>query len=280
VELLATVRWQMLLRLQGICLGWWKACAIVILGLFCNLFLPGLIGGDAVRLYFVFQEAPHRKARATLTVVMDRLLGILSLVCLAGVSIGLRYDWFLRSGVTSHILWVTIALLAGAMVLVALLFVLSGFDLLARLPERFPFRSAIIEFGEALKTCRRHLPTMLGAFFITLGAHGAHYVCYYFAGQSLHESSGATASLADILTIMPLVNTVTAIPISLGGVGIREALFEQLLGAASHVPASVAALTASLGFALQASWGFLGVAAYLWWRRLNQRPARAVAVRV
>jgi uncharacterized membrane protein YbhN (UPF0104 family) len=47
VEVLATVHWQILLRIQGIRIGWLQAGAIVIIGLFFNQFLPGGIGGDA-----------------------------------------------------------------------------------------------------------------------------------------------------------------------------------------------------------------------------------------
>jgi uncharacterized membrane protein YbhN (UPF0104 family) len=41
MELLATVRWQILLRIQGISINWLRAGAIVTTGLFFNQFLPG-----------------------------------------------------------------------------------------------------------------------------------------------------------------------------------------------------------------------------------------------
>src|SRR5438067_8765043 len=106
VEGLATVRWQMLLRIQGITLGWLRALGIVMIGLFFNMFLSGLVGGDAVRLYFVFQCAPRRKTRATLSVVMDRLFGPFSILLLAGLSLLLRFDWFSRSGASLDVAWI------------------------------------------------------------------------------------------------------------------------------------------------------------------------------
>ena len=87
VEVIATVRWQMLLRIQGITLRWLRTFAIVMIGLFFNMFLPGLVGGDAMRLYFVFKCAPRQKTRATLSVAMDRILGMLSILFLAGLSV-------------------------------------------------------------------------------------------------------------------------------------------------------------------------------------------------
>src|SRR5436853_1595944 len=93
VEVLATVRWQMLLRVQGIVLSWLRALAIVMIGLFFNMFLPGLVGGDAVRLYLVFKCAPRKKAPATLSVAMDRILGMLAILFLTVLSVALRFHW-------------------------------------------------------------------------------------------------------------------------------------------------------------------------------------------
>jgi len=54
----------------------------------------------------------------------------------------------------------------------------------------------------------------------------------------------------------------TALPISIGGVGVRETLFQELLGTLAQVPPALAALTASLGFLVQASWSLLGAIAF------------------
>lgn len=63
VELLATVRWQILLRIQGVRISWLRAGAIVMIGLFFNQFLPGGLGGDAMRLYFIFKRADKKNGR-------------------------------------------------------------------------------------------------------------------------------------------------------------------------------------------------------------------------
>ena len=72
VEALATVRWQMLLRIQEITFSWLRALAIVMVGLSFNMFLPGLVGGDAVRLYFVFKLARGQKTGAFQSVSASR----------------------------------------------------------------------------------------------------------------------------------------------------------------------------------------------------------------
>jgi len=263
VEVLATVRWQMLLRIQGITLTWLRAFAIVMIGLFFNMFLPGLVGGDAVRLYLVFKYAPRQKTRATLSVAMDRILGMLSILLLAGLSVGVRFGWLSRSAATLHIVYLVLALLAVGSVCVVLFFGAVHFGLLRKLSKRTPFRPAIIESGKALQLYGTYLGVMSVAFAITVVAHLVYYLSYYCAAQSLQGARTAGLSLTDILSIMPLVNTVTALPVSFGGVGVRETLFQELLGNLAHVPPAIAALTASLGFVIQASWGLIGAGVYL-----------------
>src|SRR5438105_1272695 len=266
VEIVATVRWRLLLRIQRISLGWSRTGAIVLIGLFFNIFLPGLVGGDVMRLYYTFRLAPGPKVAGSLSIVMDRLLGLLAIVFLVGIVLVVRFNWLTETAETAQLAYLALALLGGGFVGVALLFSLARSDRMRKLPRRIPFRGSIEKFGQALGAYRKHyIPTMI-AFGITIVSQLAYYTTYYCAGASLHQSSGRTPTLFDILSIMPLVNTFTAVPISFGGVGVRETLFQRLLGHLSGVPEPIAVLTASLGFTIQAMCGLLGGAIYLFWR--------------
>ena len=263
VEMLATVRWQILLRLQGIRLGWLQAGGIVMIGLFFSLFLPGGIGGDAMRLYFIFQLAPRRKIGATLSIVMDRLFGLFTVLFLAGMSISLRFSWLTRSGTSRHIAYLAFVLLGGSLAFVVLVFWLASSSSLYRFPKALPLRNVVVQSGEALLRYRSHLGVMMLVFLITIVAHLAYYTNYYCAGEALRMSKGHAASLADILSIMPLVDTIISVPISIGGLGVRETLFQELLGNLAHVPPALAAFAASLGYAIQVFWGLVGAAIFL-----------------
>jgi glycosyltransferase 2 family protein len=271
VEILATVRWRILLRIQGIRLSWLRTGAIVMIGLFFNQFLPGGVGGDAMRLYFIFKQAPRNKVGATLSIAMDRLFGLLAILFLAGISFGFRFSWLTSSGTSLHIEYLALGLLGAGVAFVALLFWLVRSGMVRRLPKPTPFRKAIIQFGSALLRYRSYPAMMMLAFLITVVAHLAYYLGFYCAGESLRLATGHAASLADILSIMPLVNTITAVPISIGGAGVREALFQELLGQLSHVPPAIAAFTASLGYLNQISWGLIGGAVFVLSKKLLSR---------
>jgi len=58
---------------------------MLVVGLFFNVFLPGLVGGDVVRFYYIFRLAPRKKLPGSLSIVMDRLLGLLAIVFLSAI---------------------------------------------------------------------------------------------------------------------------------------------------------------------------------------------------
>jgi uncharacterized protein (TIRG00374 family) len=267
VEMLATVRWQMLLRVQGIIVSWLRAGMIVTVGLFCNMLLPGLVGGDAMRLYLLFQNAPRQKLRGTLSVAMDRLLGLTSLVVLAALVVLLRFRWLNRVPQTAQITYLALGLLGGATLGALMVFGLMG---TRSLPRRLPFRYGIVQVGKALQLYRKDPTMILGAFLLTILSHLAYYISYYCALRSLPTPAGGEPRTIDFVSIMPLVNTITGVPISFGGVGIRETLFQTLLGQLAHIPLALAAISATLGYAIQVSWGIVGGVAYL-----LMRPAKA-----
>ena len=46
VEICSGVRWQLLLRVQGIALGWGRVFMLLLIGVFFNFIIPGGTGGD------------------------------------------------------------------------------------------------------------------------------------------------------------------------------------------------------------------------------------------
>src|SRR5256714_7367514 len=93
VELAAVIRWQILLKVQGIHLSNGRITALFLMGMFYNQFLPGGTGGDVVKTYLLWKETPGKKPGALLAILFDRLVGLIALIIITGVLIFLRYDW-------------------------------------------------------------------------------------------------------------------------------------------------------------------------------------------
>lgn len=78
-------RWYLLVRAVGLPFQFWNAIRLGLVGTFYNTFLPGSIGGDIVKAYFIAKGHPERKATAVATVVADRLVGLFGLLLFAAV---------------------------------------------------------------------------------------------------------------------------------------------------------------------------------------------------
>jgi len=275
VELLGGLRWHLLLRVQGFRLPWRRATAIFLIGLFLMTFTPGLIGGDAARVLYVIQEAPERKADAVLAVAMDRFVGLVSLILLAALVVVCRYHWLAMTPATSWLEYVTLVILAAGagMIVVSLLVArLPWLSLLERNPTVAP---RVREIRQTFRAYRRHWRQLIQALFNTLLAHILYFVTFYCAARSLGAFDGPQAKpwhgLWDLFSIMPIVNTLTALPISFAGIGIRESLFQVLLNDLCHIPAGVGAAIGSLGFAMRAVWGLPGGVLLLRYRASERR---------
>ena len=261
VELLASVRWKILLAIQGLDRGWLHATRLLMISVFFNLFTPGLIGGDAVRLFYLTREMPECGASpAFAAVMMDRIIGLLSLLFLAAVLTLARYQWLSQTVMTKRLVEVTLMTLgiSFAVFVLTLLLGVSGWI------RKLPFSEKLLSIVETWRRFRHRWKFCLLAFFITLAAHCAFYATFFCAAQAFHATTaGATPSLGEIFAIMPIVNTLTSVPISFAGIGVREALFQTLLGNLVGTPAGVAALMASTGFLMRVFWGMTGGVMFL-----------------
>jgi hypothetical protein len=73
--------------------------------------------------------------------------------------------------------------------------------------------------------------------------------------------------LWDMMSIMPLVTAVSSLPLSLNGIGVREALFEQLLLQLCNVSPGAGVLVSITGMVVYLVWGLPGGLFYLMRKR-------------
>ena len=273
VELLAVVRWQTLLRIQGFRLGWGRAAAILFISEFFLLFTPGLVGGDAMRVYYLVRDAPDKKLDAFTAVLMDRIMGMLSLIVMAAVILTARFGWLSRSAVGLQLVRAVALILSvgAAALLTSLLAVRFRWFAGLRLPR------SLRDMGEAFRQFGRDWPRTVGAFATTLASHWCYYLSFCFAALALRGVGHPAPGFWDVFSVMPIENTLTALPISLAGIGLRESLFQNLLHSLSGVSPAVGALIGSLGFSMKALWSLPGAAVFLGYRLLGRvaRPDAA-----
>ncbi|HLB75150.1 MAG TPA: lysylphosphatidylglycerol synthase transmembrane domain-containing protein, partial [Sedimentisphaerales bacterium] len=81
-ELVVGLRWWLLLRTQGVFIGFWAAVRLYFLGWFYNNVMPGSVGGDLIRVWYVTKHT-EKKFEAGLSVFVDRAIGLLGTLIIA-----------------------------------------------------------------------------------------------------------------------------------------------------------------------------------------------------
>jgi uncharacterized protein (TIRG00374 family) len=79
------VRWYLLVRALDLPFTLRNAFRLGMVGYFYNTLLPGSIGGDFLKAFFMWKEHPERKAAAVATVLVDRMLGLFGLLMFASI---------------------------------------------------------------------------------------------------------------------------------------------------------------------------------------------------
>ena len=244
VEVAAAFRWHVLLKVQGIHLSFWRLSGLFLIGMFYNQFLPGGTGGDIIKSYYLLKETPDKKAGALLAVVFDRLIGLVALVAITGTLIGLRYDLLSQTTETRQLLWILLVVLSASIAGLLTTFVITGFNLFHLLPEKFPGREKLIEISAAYHLYARHWRATLVAFGSSVVAHLATFTTFLCAAYAL----GAAVPLVNFFAVMPVERTISALPISFAGIGLREKVFQIMLNGLCGVPEAQAILIGSLSF--------------------------------
>lgn len=263
VHLLCLVRWRIFLQMVGVRVGWGESAGLFFAGLFSGLFLPGGAGGDLVKIGLL--TARGRDAgRSALSVVMDRLAGSVTMILVGLGLIVTHYRWLAETALTAGLVQsvsIYLVVLAG---LISGSVVLASDRVVSRLPARWPGRAKVVELSGAYFECARQWRGTLGALAVSLGMLVLFFLTYYCAARAC----GVDPGVFRFLSIMPMVDILAGLPVSFGGLGVREGVFVLLLGTLAGVPAATSVAVSLAGYTLSAVWGLPG--AFLW---LIRRPA-------
>ncbi|MGB2906877.1 MAG: lysylphosphatidylglycerol synthase transmembrane domain-containing protein [Candidatus Aminicenantaceae bacterium] len=254
---ISAVRWRILIQAQGDSVPLGYLVKSYLVGTFFNNFLPSRFGGDIVRIW---DGSLYSRSllRSSAVVLVERLTGVLILLLLALTASLIRLDMAREFPV----IWLAMALALGGLgALFAFLTPVSE-KLMRRLPESGfwkKLKHKTLEFREVVLVYRGQKGAVLRALFWALLLQINVIVHYYLAGKGFHLE----VPLLDYFIFIPVVLLVLTIPITIGGLGVREGLYIQILGYYA-IPASAAvafSLIADTAFTLAV--GLIGAVVYI-----------------
>jgi uncharacterized protein (TIRG00374 family) len=266
------IRWHVLLRAQQIKLPFWRSFSLFMIGAFFNLFMPGATGGDLIKIFYIIREAPDRKATAFFSVLIDRIIGLVGLMILALVMIVWRYDFLTQTPAASGLLWILIGILAAALSGITVSFVIAGFNLAGKLPEKFPMREKFMELSTAYHLYGKAWPSLIVALLLSLVVH----LCFVLTFWSANRAIKADVPAVDMIAIGPIVATMQSLPASLSGTGIREGIWGKLLHDLKGLDVEIGQLIGLVCTVMIYLFGLLGGPIYILYRKSDDAGEQTI----
>jgi uncharacterized membrane protein YbhN (UPF0104 family) len=265
-----SLRWNFLLRIQQIFISVAESWRLAMIGVFFNNFLPGSTGGDVIKIFYALRHAPGRKPQAVLSVVMDRILGLIAILTVTMLLLPLGYRQIARNPEVELTVWLLATLLAATLTgLAAAIFtplsILPTF--IRRLWPRVPKRDVIASLYEAVVVHGRAGWATARAVAVAT----ATVIPILLTGWCLARSLHLDIALGPMTILFAIVLCAMSIPISLSGHGIREGAFELLFNVfqvtrnGEPVGSETALACSTLLLAVSLGWSLVGGMVYLFW---------------
>ncbi|MGH9711739.1 MAG: lysylphosphatidylglycerol synthase transmembrane domain-containing protein [Candidatus Acidiferrales bacterium] len=210
-------KWRLMVNVAGAGLNVQQAARCYFAGLFGSLFLPSLIGGDLVRAGLALRLG-RSKAGVLLGSFLDRIIDFTAIALLAGVGALLApraLDARSRQ----------IFLLLGAGAVLGACAVVTAVILLPVRRFSFRMRRRMVQTRRAGRSIGRQPQAMLKALSLAIVAQ----LLFIELSILLADACGLHLQFRAWLFAWPLAKLSAALPITQGGIGVREAALAALL---------------------------------------------------
>jgi glycosyltransferase 2 family protein len=214
---ISAVRWQIILKTQGIKISQGYLSASFLIGSFFNNILPTSIGGDIFRSLDIANKAKISVGKSASVIVIDRFAGVISAALYAVIALFLG---FATIGTTSYVvpiaIFFAICIILGFLILnpsiLKLNKVVSKIKLLSKIREK------LLEVYHTFLSFKKYKLALFEALLCSLALQFGVICNYYLAARSL----GINLSLASFFFVVPVVTIIAMLPITIGGTGLRE----------------------------------------------------------
>jgi len=228
---LLTLRWNLLLRVQGIAARVRDTAALTLIGWFFNQMVLGTTGGDVVKAYAIAVEHPQRRGAAITSIAMDRLIGMGALLG-SVLLLALPNASLVRSDPRLALYLTTVAGAAGALAIAAS--ALFSRRVRALLPTallaRLPFHAALRAVADAAYTYQRQPRALALAFALSFGVHGMTLCVNLLLTRALVDGP---IDWVPLVMLIPMAHLAMGLPINPpGALGTAEALYQLLFALA------------------------------------------------
>ncbi len=232
--IVAVFRWYRIMISKGVHISVRRSARYFWLGLFFNQLLPSSIGGDAIRGYCLVRDG-QSVGRATLSVLLDRILGMAGLVVLIALAIPYAMNLINNPEMQWGMMSALLVVIAG---FIAILFI----DIFTR---RFSSWRVMKGLTTLASDARQLLGSRQGLGLVLFSVL-IHILSIVVVGM-LSSALSIKVDWIALTIIVPITTLLITIPLSIAGWGVREGVMVVGLGYVGIAPEEALALSILYG---------------------------------
>jgi uncharacterized membrane protein YbhN (UPF0104 family) len=206
--LFSTIRWLYFVKTKK---SFLELFELYMIGTFFNLFMPGTVGGDVIKVYYLYKEE-NRKTEPLVSVFMERYMGLCALMTISSIGLIFGYEYIKGTNITM------LFCLTLSLFIIGTLFVVY-----------FPYEKLYSKLERARLTIRSYfsdIKTILVTYCLSLIVQGIGVIVVYILSKGL----SIELNIKYFLIFIPLITVISMLPVSLSGFGVREYSFFYLFG--------------------------------------------------
>jgi uncharacterized protein (TIRG00374 family) len=220
-------RWQLLLRGQGLPVHMGSTLPLTHIGMFFNFAMPGGVGGDVFKGYYLVQDFPDRRLVAATSVLMDRLIGFYVMTGLGVAALLFDLDQVSQKPKVA----ILMLIIVGLFLAFTLFF---SFALSKRVSRKLrlhhylpklPAGRTILKLYDVVHSYRNDLHGFFYCCGLSVVSQLFSLAVFMFFG---HMLGGENIPWQIYALVVPVGLIATALPISIAGIGVGQTVFAQL----------------------------------------------------
>lgn len=234
-NILGAVQWYLLLKSRQVFISLWQVIKFYHVGLFFNNFLIGYVGGDAFRIYDIKKNSGNLNSALT-TVFFDRFVGFFALSSLA-MFVTLLWLPHLSSQITIYTIIIVFVVWAIGLFFIFQERTAKKFSWMFKffLPKFVHLK--LKEIYYELNEFRHQRALLSHIFLIASSVQTLRILTHLFAARAV----GVKIEVFYFFIFIPIIALVSSLPISVGGIGVREQSGVTLFSQIGILPAEIVA---------------------------------------
>lgn len=209
-------RWKIFLSMIGVKEDFWHLVSINFESTFLGLVIPSSQGFDLLRIYKIEKCHPEHRGRVGSTVIVERLMGLICLLIIAILS------WLYLGSNDSLVSIIGLIFIIG--VVITLILNKKCYKTIQKILNRIPFAKKFFNYIGKLYSGLHFFPyneKVIWSIFLIFLLQLSNILVVAF----LFEACGVDIPFIYHLCYQPLISVITMLPLTFGGIGIREGGF-------------------------------------------------------